>query len=455
MKVLLPVAVLILFACRPDLKRSPLQFSSVGIALLAGIMKGSSVSAPSGFSYPSNKYTFANGTAVSLIPSVSGSAGNFSISPNLPVGLAISSSTGEISGAYSQYAGSTADYTVNVTNSAGSAQVSLKLIFFGKFPFVTGQTQCWDTAGTVDAGCTAGTSSGQDGQLQKGTVYSYTGPALVNASDYITTDNVTGLVWKSCNEGLSGAGCASGSVSSLSQASSTAACSALASASYGGKSDWKLPSIDELLLITKYGAVNPSVSTAAFPVTNASGHWTSTVSVANSSNGWYVSFTDGTVGTASLAGTNKARCLSGNYSKSENYIDNGDFTVTDVNTGLVWQQCTNGLSGTGCASGSAATYTWANALSLCNSLSLAGRAWRLPNVNELISLVNHSISSPTINASYFPNSLGGSFNYWTSNTYINTPASAWTVMFGYSPGNPVTQLAKSGSNYVRCVSTGP
>jgi hypothetical protein len=69
------------------------------------------------------------------------------------------------------------------------------------------------------------------------------------------------------------------------------------------------------------------------------------------------------------------------------FTDNSNGTVTDQATGLVWQKCSAGLSGTSCGTGSAGTYTWANALSYCNSLSLASRTWRLPNVNERNRLI--------------------------------------------------------------------
>jgi len=72
------------------------------------------------------------------------------------------------------------------------------------------------------------------------------------------------------------------------------------------------------------------------------------------------------------------------------YTDNGDGTVTDNVTGLLWQQCTNGLSGGGCAAGTTTNlYTWSQAVTLCASLSLAGTSWRLPTDFELITIVDY------------------------------------------------------------------
>jgi hypothetical protein len=60
-------------------------------------------------------------------------------------------------------------------------------------------------------------------------------------------------------------------------------------------------------------------------------------------------------------------------------VANGDGTVTDLDTGLMWQQSDSGN-----------TYTWKDGLAYCTSLDLAGYAdWRMPNSRELQSLVNY------------------------------------------------------------------
>jgi hypothetical protein len=133
------------------------------------------------------------------------------------------------------------------------------------------------------------------------------------------------------------------------------------------------------------------------------------------------------------------------------YLDNSDGTVIDKGTGLVWQKCSAGLSGTDCATGSAATYTWANAVSYCDSLDFAGRTdWRLPNVNELKSITDRSTSSPAIDTVAFPAAVAS--YYWSSSTYVPLTTNAWLVYF--TNGN-VVYYNKTGSYYVRCVSSGP
>ncbi|HNM06711.1 MAG TPA: chitobiase/beta-hexosaminidase C-terminal domain-containing protein, partial [Leptospiraceae bacterium] len=65
----------------------------------------------------------------------------------------------------------------------------------------------------LKTGQTAVYVTGDDGTNQSGIVRSYSGPTQNKTftSDYTTTDNATGLIWKTCSQGLSGANCAAGS----------------------------------------------------------------------------------------------------------------------------------------------------------------------------------------------------------------------------------------------------
>ncbi len=107
------------------------------------------------------------------------------------------------------------------------------------------------------------------------------------------------------------------------------------------------------------------------------------------------------------------------------FVDNGNGTVTDKLTGLVW------LKNASCIEGS-----WSVALKKAGSLaagqcgltdgSIAGQ-WRLPNVTELESLFNAGNSN---NASWlisqgFSNVQAG--HYWSSTTYAPYTVSAWYV----------------------------
>jgi len=98
----------------------------------------------------------------------------------------------------------------------------------------------------------------------------------------------------------------------------------------------------------------------------------------------------------------------------------------------------------------------------CNSLSLAGRSWRVPTKNELkltILCSNSTIlssdngsscaSSPAINTTLFPNTA--TCRYWTATASSSTDA--WFI--NYCTGVAISNNNKDAFNYIRCVSTGP
>lgn len=137
------------------------------------------------------------------------------------------------------------------------------------------------------------------------------------------------------------------------------------------------------------------------------------------------------------------------------FKDNGDGTVTDNLTGLIWLKdstdmgsmtWTGGLAGPG-------------ALAACNGLadgscgledgSEAGN-WRLPNIRELYSLVDISQYSPALPDGHpfigFLHDI-----YWSSSTFAGNPRNAWRVIF--SSGS-VGYHDKTLYYYVRCVRSG-
>lgn len=127
-----------------------------------------------------------------------------------------------------------------------------------------------------------------------------------------------------------------------------------------------------------------------------------------------------------------------------------DYIVTDNVTGLVWQKCSKGLSGNTCATGSATTDTWANALTYCNALDFAGQTdWRLPNVYELYSIMDFGKAGvPFADATYFPATV--SATYWSSTSRPASGSSAMNVSFG--GGSAFSgSTGKSGTIYIRCV----
>ena len=138
------------------------------------------------------------------------------------------------------------------------------------------------------------------------------------------------------------------------------------------------------------------------------------------------------------------------------FTANGDGTVADKTTGLTWKQCAEGLSGVGCQTGSAMTFTWQAALQHAADAVFAGSSlWRLPSKKELASLVEQRCYDPAINSGFFPNTpfwpntTPGVF--WSSSPYPYHSGSAWGV--GSSNGI-VIGYYKSDANYVRLVRGG-
>jgi hypothetical protein len=133
----------------------------------------------------------------------------------------------------------------------------------------------------------------------------------------------------------------------------------------------------------------------------------------------------------------------GNYAGPQPvYRDNGDGTVTDLNTDLMWQQGDEQNS---------SGRTWQAAVDYCGNLRLANHNdWRLPKHLELMSIVNYGRYSPAVNISAFPNCRPN--NYWSSSTNASSPGGSGLV--GFHDGD-LGWSNESATFYVRCVRTGP
>lgn len=103
--------------------------------------------------------------------------------------------------------------------------------------------------------------------------------------------------------------------------------------------------------------------------------------------------------------------------KPSRFVDNGDGTVLDKETNLVWQKQDDGKR-----------RTHAEAVSYCedNEAKLPGKGWRLPTVKELFSLVDHERHSPAIDPLFLQTQ---SSCYWTSTPCASDSGGAWGVYF--------------------------
>ncbi|HFQ4931770.1 Lcl domain-containing protein [Vibrio vulnificus] len=153
--------------------------------------------------------------------------------------------------------------------------------------------------------------------------------------------------------------------------------------------------------------------------------------------------------------------------------------VRDNHTGLIWEvkqaaysgglrdaihtyswynpdNSTNGgdagtQNGGYCQGSACDTYAFVNAV---NSHGLCGASdWRLPSVNELLSIVHNGRVYPAIDQSYFPyNPQNG--GYWSSSPFANYSSLAWDVNFDYVNGNYVHPSYKYNRSHVRLVRAG-
>lgn len=118
--------------------------------------------------------------------------------------------------------------------------------------------------------------------------------------------------------------------------------------------------------------------------------------------------------------------------------------VVDNNTKLQWQ---DDYSDNG---GNIKIAKWGDALSYCENLSLEGfDDWRLPNKNELLSIVDYTKYNPSIDTNKFKNIR--SYHYWSSTTNAGSTNYAWNVVFNNGSSR---SYSKGNTGYVRCVRAG-
>lgn len=113
---------------------------------------------------------------------------------------------------------------------------------------------------------------------------------------------------------------------------------------------------------------------------------------------------------------------------------NADGTVSDLQTGLMWRRCAEGMSGDACQAGSPVAKTWIEALNTAQASTFAGYTdWRVPNVKELHSLVENRCMRPAVNTEVFPRFTASYF--WTSTPHAAYSDRAWYVGFEYGSDN--------------------
>jgi hypothetical protein len=434
--ILLSIGIVFSYQCKETKKDNSLLFVGLAAAGSGGAASGGAASGGGGTQETVATPTFSpasgshSNTAMNLAISTttSGASIYFTTDGTTPT----TASTLYSSAVHIWFLAGKTVKAIATKSGLSSSAVATLTGMFSYPPLKTGQTTVY--------------AAGDNGTNQSGVARGYS-----DNGDGTVTDIATGLVWQKCSKGQTGADCSGGAATTETWANAGTYCSTLTLA---GRT-WRLPSRQELETLPDYSKSNPAIDTTFFPSTVASAYWSSTTYAPNTTSAWNVNFVNfGIFGNGDVAGSVKTnnyyvRCVSGPSKGSSNsFTDNNDGTVKDNATGLVWQKCSRGQNNDSTCSGSATTANWTTALTYCSGLTLEGRTWRLPTVNELKSLVDTTkASGPTIDTTAFPSTVAS--YYWSSTTYAPNTTFAWFVVF--DDGN-VNVHNKATSFYVRCVS---
>lgn len=152
------------------------------------------------------------------------------------------------------------------------------------------------------------------------------------------------------------------------------------------------------------------------------------------------------------------------------FLDNGDGTVSDLDTGLQWEKK---VAGSGCAHCVDDAFSWSTGgaapngtaftaflLALNTETSVSGHGtattcfaghcdWRLPTVEELMAIVSPTLA-PSLDPAFGPASTAA---YWSRTSNSADPASAWIVDFT-QPGTAGTRNKSAADVHVRAVRGG-
>jgi Protein of unknown function (DUF1566) len=259
---------------------------------------------------------------------------------------------------------------------------------------------------------------------------------------------------------------------------------------FAGHADWRIPTIDEFLTILKIACTGsaPCVVDSAFnngtdSFTIADSgvyYWSSTPFASDPTKLWTVGFQDGSGGTVGMNNWIVARAVRGGSGWGiPHLVDNNDGTITDTNTGLVWEK----KDDSGGIHDKDNTYTWSSSavaadgsvfntfLGTLNQTNFAGHHdWRLPTVSELVSILDFGMDTPAVDPLFNTICTSGCTvttcsctalgTYWSSTTTAYDPSFAWDVPFtsynynGRRFASLLSNDPKFNGNYARAVRGG-
>lgn len=314
------------------------------------------------------------------------------------------------------------------------------------YPIVsTNQTTFYNNSTSISTPAVIDVFYAQDAAFENNSI------SYVDNGDGTITDNVSGLMWSKTAD-MDG----DGDIDANDKYTYTEAVNGASTFNVGGYDDWRLPTIKELYSLIIFSGVDPSGFTGnstdelipfidtnyfdfAYGDTDAgeriidAQYASSTKYVSTTMMGdetlFGVNFADGRIKGYGLQLFGKDKTFfvayvrgNENYGKND-FADNGDGTVTDNATGLMWMQNDNGEG-----------LNWEEALQYAADAEIAGHSdWRLPDAKELQSILDYSrspstTSSAAIDAVFSCTEITNEANqsdypaYWTGTTHSN-----WTT----------------------------
>ena len=351
----------------------------------------------------------------------------------------------------------------------------------------TGQVLCYDANGTA-INCLG---TGQDGDIKAGVAWSK--PRFTDNGDGMVTDNLTSLVWTKDANLMKTRDPGFDNDLTFSWVNSTAGDGAvmwqhaldyvkkLNTENYLGHNDWRLPNINELRSLIDLSQMNPALP-AGHPFINvqysSTQDWIRYLSSTSFGGGaWSVDMGSGDVSVTTVSKiapfyvwpvrgglwdgtvpytipkTGQTQCYNyrgdviscagtgqdGDLQKGiawpdPRFTDNSNGTVTDNLTGLNWTKDANDSGPSACAP-DAVFYSWQGALDFVHCLNvnnyLGHNDWRVPNREELASLLDYQQVTPVLPAGHPFSNVGTGGNYWTSSTIAGYPNNVWFVQTDY------------------------
>ncbi len=298
-------------------------------------------------------------------------------------------------------------------------------------------------------------------------------------NDGTVTDNLTGLVWSKDadlmrsrdalldTDDLNGDGAVTW-IHALDYIKK------LNSENYLGYNDWRLPTLNELVSLVNQGEPDSSAWLNELSFFNAVPYpyWSSTSGAGNAGTAWTVSMQGGHVNTAGKTGTRHVWPVRGKQSDASvtappktgqrdchdskgrkiscsetgqdgelrigaswpdpRFTDNGDQTITDNLSGITWTKDANTLTlrTPPDVPNTDGAVSWQDALNLSKILNretyLGFTDWRLPNRNEMASIINYAVAEPS---SWFSGIgfLNVRKHYWSSGTTAINTGKAWKI----------------------------